>query len=253
MSILNLYRLYFIDEDGKLWGVMKDGRLNAIKKLPSFSRFSADHKWVTGIEFSGKKTRVLMEPVGAFSNKDDVIFAQNGYYYYPSLLMKKPEKMAVLKADLLNEKGCLSLIVSEKKRARYYPVYECQVKIVPPQWDEKSGFLYYISADGFLTRTDGKKTQKLIPIDAEKFAFSPDLTTLATYKNLKINFKTLDNEAQNEFYVEPVTALYFSARENILYYATQNRGKNELWTYDLKRKENTLLFAHAHPILDICD
>ena len=57
-TFLSLYRLFFIDENEKIWAVFKDGRVCFVKNGFAFCAFSSDRKGILGVSFRQNETAV---------------------------------------------------------------------------------------------------------------------------------------------------------------------------------------------------
>ena len=119
ISILTLYRLFFITQSDVLHALMKDGRTMKIKQTPYFSNISSDKKFLTGISFDGENTHVLSLPFAFdLTPKKEITFLF-GYYYYPCL-SKNGKKMAIVEADLLKPRPQGELRLYQRKIKKWY-------------------------------------------------------------------------------------------------------------------------------------
>lgn len=83
ITILSPYRLFFIDEVGKLWTVLKDGRVRFIKNFESFQVIASDKKTLCGVQFHGEDTRVIQTDL-TFEEPDATpLLPEKGIFTYP--------------------------------------------------------------------------------------------------------------------------------------------------------------------------
>lgn len=230
ITILSPYQIFFMDEADKLGAVLKDGRVRLIKSVPPFACFSAQKTAVVGVEFDGENTRFLSTSFGFSADESRVLFSRFGYFYYPAMLEGAHPFVAAVKADLLNPGGTGDLIVFQKARTKYHPIFQVSAQIIPPIWHPQSGELYYITAKGALARTDGKKGEILSPA-AQLFCLNADGSEVAYYDGESLVMVALDTGITRKVPAMDVTAMGYGADAEALFFAVSKEDVHSLYVY----------------------
>lgn len=246
ITILSPYRLFFIDEAGKLWTVLKDGRVRFIKNFESFQVIASDKKTLCGVQFHGEDTRVIQTDL-TFEEPDATpLFTGKGYFYYPNLWVPKKQKLAIVKADLLNPQGTGDLIIYEKARTKFHPLVKIPAKIAPSVWNTGTRELFYLTHQNALAKTDGK-TGHLVAEQASLFTLNPNGTEVAYYHQDCITMVSLQSGVHQRCLAFDVTALGYDATSPLLYFATY-KGKGAIYQFDKRTGEVSLVLNHAHAV-----
>ena len=246
ITILSPYRLFFIDEAGKLWTVLKDGRVRFIKNFESFQVIASDKKTLCGVQFHGEDTNVIQTDLTFEEPSTQPIFSGKGYFYYPNLWVPKKQKLALVKADLLNLQGTGDLILYEKARTKFHPLVKIPAKIAPSVWNTSTGELFYLTAKNALACTDGKNGQ-IIADQAHLFTLNQNGTEVAYYDQDCITMVSLQTGVHQRCLAFDVTALGYDNNGQILYFSTY-KEKAAIYQFDQKTAEVSLVLNHAHAI-----
>lgn len=246
ITILSPYRLFFIDEAGKLWTVLKDGRVRFIKNFESFQVIASDKKTLCGVQFQGEDTNVIQTDLTFEEPETNPIFSGKGYFYYPNLWVPKKQKLAIVKADLLNPQGTGDLIIYEKARTKFHPLVKIPAKIAPSVWNTGTQELFYLTAKNALACTDGKSGQ-IIADQADLFTLNKNGTEVAYYNQDCITMISLQNGVHQRCLAFDVTALGYDASSPILYFSTY-KDKGAIYQFDKRTSEVSLVLNHANPI-----
>ncbi len=246
ITILSPYRLFFIDEAGKLWTVLKDGRVRFIKNFESFQTIASDNQTICGVIFQGEDTSVVQTDLTFETDWSKPFFHGKGYFYYPNLWTRKKQKLAVVQADLLNPQGTGDLIVYERARTKFHPKIKMPAKIAPSMWNNATGDLFYLTAQGVLASTDGE-TGQIIADSADLFTLDKNGAEVAYYTQDCITMVSLETGVHQRCLAFDVTAMGYDAGSQILYFATY-KEKGALYQFDKKTGEVSLVLNHANPI-----
>lgn len=246
ITVLSPYQLFFIDEENKMWTVLKDGRVRFIKMFESFQNVASDRTHVCGVTFTGDKTNALLTDFTFDPVPEKPLFSGNGFFYYPNLLMNKRQKLAIIKADLLNEQGTGDLIIYERARTVFHPKVKFPARIAPSLWDPKTGDLYYITAKNALASTDGRHGQ-IIADHATLFTMNPACTEIAYYNQDCITLVSLETGVHQRCIAFDVRALAYDATGENLFFSTF-KEKSSIYKFDKRTEEVSLLLNHPHPV-----
>ena len=246
ITILSPYRLFFIDEAGKLWTVLKDGRVRFIKNFESFQTIASDKKTLCGVQFYGEDTQVIQTDLTFEEPDSSPLFCGKGYFYYPNLWVPKKQKLAIVKADLLNPQGTGDLIIYEKARTKFHPQVKIPAKIAPSVWNTKTKELFYLTAKNALACTDGKSGQ-IITDQANLFTLNQNGTEVAYYHQDCITMVSLENGTHKRCLAFEVTTLGYDYDGQILYFAT-HKDKSAIYQFDKRTNEVSLVLNHSNPI-----
>lgn len=247
ITILSPYLLFFVDEANKMWTLLKDGRIRFIKECHSFQSLTSDNNSICGVSFNGEKTDVIQTDFTFNPPEDAPLLSEWGYFYYPTLLNIKKQKIAIIKADLLNPSGTGDLIIFEKARTKFHPKMKLAGKIAPARWNPMTGELYYITAKNALARTNGEKGE-IISTQATHFALNPFGTELVYFGNDCISILSLQTGRCTNTIAFDVTALSFGISGNEIYFATEKQGRCGIYKLDKKTGEVVLVINHSCPV-----
>ncbi len=247
-TILSPYRFFLIDEENKLWALMKDKRLSFLKQIPAFATFSSDRRILTGVSFRGEKTDIIWERIDFCAEIYPPIFSERGYCYYPTLLNKPKTKLALLKADLLNKSGTSDLIVFQKARTKYHPIQKSEAALTPPAFDHETEELYFISALYELKVLQGDSISLLAP-KATKMTFCSSKKMIAFTHDDYIEILNIKTGDTQKFIAFDVTALSFDVLDDFLYFSTFKQGKSALYQYSIRSGQIDLISDLAHQIV----
>lgn len=248
-SILSLYRVFFTDDNNKLWALFQDGRLSLMKTIPSFCSFSSDHTLLTGVELDGKQTKILWT-YASFQKQDfPPILSCSGYCYFPTLLNTPHAKIAFLRADLLSPNGSGELLVYQKARKKYHLTDSFWAAMYPPFFS-KTGSLYYISTQKKLMKKTVSDVSEIFP-KTTLFALNANEEEIAIYAEETIRWISFKTGQLRQFIAFDVTALGFNQTGDMLFFATHKQGRTGLYQYNKFNQEITLVLNHSAKITAI--
>lgn len=252
-TVFSLYRLFFIDENDKIWVVLKDGRICFVKNGVSFCGFSSDRRGILGVSFHHDETAVLALDL-RFSQMTPYLLCQvKGYIYYPALLIQKKLRLAYLEADLLSSNGCGRLVVSDRARKRFKPAFQTMARIAPVIFHEKSGDLFYIDDKATLRRLSKNTFESVVVAkDVTAFALHEGREFCAVLKQDTIFI--FDNRGGTiaSFDVSGVIAVSFSETGEEVYVALDDKGRHGIYGYNLNTQTLLPIVSHACRIVGLC-
>ncbi len=244
ITILSPYRVFFADNDDKLWVVLKDGRIRFIKKIPSFARFSSDHTLITGVVFNGRTTDILWDYAEPDTPRPKRILSHFGYCYYPVLENKVHPRMALFQADLLNPAGTGNLLLYQKARTKFHLTEQIPAALVPPVFAHLSAALYYVAVNGDLIRRVGQTETVLAP-HVQLFTLTPDEEGIVWYDGEALRGMVLATGQVKSIAEMDVTAIGLNREADTVFFATSRSGINSL--YEINRLDQEVTLVTNHP------
>lgn len=247
--ILSLYRVFFVDDNNKLWALFQDGRLCLMKTVPSFCGFSSDHTLLTGVEIDGRQTNILWAYANFQKQEFPPILSCSGYCYFPALLNTPHARIAFLRADLLNPSGTGEMLVYQRARKKYYLIDSFQAAMYPPFFS-KTGSLYYISSQKEWMKKNVDETTVLYP-KTTLFTLNSTEEEAAVYCEETVRWLSFKTGQLRQFIAFDVTALGFNETGDMLFFATHKQGRTSLYQYNKTNQEITLVLNHSAKITAI--
>lgn len=248
-SILSLYRIFFIDENHKLWAVVQDNRSQFMKDVPPFACFSSDRTLLTGITLENDQTAISWV-YADFQNKHfPPVLACSGYCYYPALLNTPHAKVAILRADLLSPHGTGELVIFNKARKKYHQESSFQVSFIPPFFAQ-SGALFYVAVDNTLIKKTLNESQ-VLHTHTKLFTLNGNEDEFAVYADETIRWVSFKQGMLRQFIAFDVTALGFNQTGDTLFFATYKAGSATLYQYHIHTQEIALVLHHPTKITTI--
>lgn len=251
--VFSLYRLFFIDENDKIWVVLKDGRICFVKNGVSFCGFSSDRRGILGVSFHHDETAVLALDL-RFSQMTPYLLCQvKGYIYYPALLVQKKLRLAYLEADLLSSNGCGRLIVLDRARKRFKSVFQTMARITPIVFHETSGDLFYIDDKATLRRLSKNTFESVVVAkDVKAFALHEVREYCAVLKQDVVFVFNNSGVIIASFNVSGVIAISFSETGEEVYVALDDKGRYGIYGYNLKTRMLLPIASHACRVIGLC-
>ncbi len=247
-SILSLWRVFFIDDDNVLWAVNQHHKADTMKTVPSFSVFSSDRTVLTGVSFDGVNTNILWTYANFTTTPATPILSVSGYCYYPAVLNHVKSKLAIIRVDLLQEKGVGELILYDKVRKKYHMTDTMPCAVSPPYFS-KSGTLYYISPTNHLISQGVDNT--ILYDNVRLFTLNNAQTEFAVYGQDTIHWIDFKKGVVRQFIAFDVSAIGFNEKGDCLFFATYKNGRSSLYQYHKITQEIDLILNHATKITSI--
>lgn len=252
-TFLSLYRLFFIDENEKIWAVFKDGRVCFVKNGFAFCAFSSDRKGILGVSFRQNETAVLALDLRFSQREPYPLLHVQGYVYYPALLIQKKLRLAFLEADLLSRKGCGNLVVSERPRTRFKRVFQTSARIAPPVFHQKTGDLFFIGADQRLYCLNKETFEQVCLAEGvSAFTLHEERGLIAILKEENLIIFDAAGQTLGTFSVSRPTAISFSVAGDEVFVASDRMGRCELCAYDWRSGQVAFIASHASRIVGLC-
>ena len=248
ITILSPYKLFFIDQSDFLFALMKDGRQIQIQKAPYFPCLSSDGQRLSGISFDGENSHIFQMPFSVDSQLPTEILSLFGYFYYPSF-SKNNKKLAVIEADLLNQRPAGELRIYQKKIKRWYKKDSLPAKMKPVLWDIADEAFFYINAENQLIKVWENKRQ-LIAENVQLFNISHLKNEIIYLSDGQIFIHSLlKNEIVFSIPAHHVTALCFDKTGTSFFYATSFENRHAVYEYSRISGKSTLLVQSKGPVL----
>lgn len=248
ITILSPYKLFFIDQSDFLFALMKDGRKIQIQKAPFFPCITSDSKKLSGISFDGENSHISQIPFSIDEQPAEEILSLFGYFYYPSF-SKDGKKLAIIEADLLNQRPAGELQVYQKKIKRWYKKLSLPAKMRPVFWSLSDDSLFFINTENNLFQASEKR-KRLIAENVQLFNISHLKNEILYLSDNQIFIYSVpQKEAILSFPAHHITALCFDKTSTSIFYATSFENRHAIYEYNRLSNKSTLLLQTKTPVL----
>ena len=248
ITILSPYKLFFIDQSDFLFALMKDGRRIQIQKAPFFPCLTSDGKKLSGISFDGENSHIFQIPFSIDGEQPKEILSLFGYFYYPSF-SKDGKKLAIIEADLLNQRPAGELQLYQKKIKRWYKKLSLPAKMKPVFWNLSDDSLFFINTENNLFQASEKR-KHLIAENVQLFNISHMKNEIVYLSDNQIFIYSVPKkEVISSFSAHHVTAVCFDKTATSVFYAMSFENRHAIYEYNRLSNKSSLLIQSKTPVL----